>query len=69
MKKTVTQREFLNRMGIKQRAEILSKKMKFIDQSDLYFRLQRLIDPHQMGHLFKIILAYNLNINKYPGFK
>ena len=69
VKKTVTQREFLNRMGIKLRAEILSKKMKFRDQSDLYSRLQRLIDPGQMGHLFKIILAYNLKINKYPGFK
>ena len=69
VKKTVTQREFLNRMGIKLRAEILSKKMKFRDQSDLYSRLQRLIDPGQMGHLFKIILAYNLSINKYPGFK
>ena len=69
VKKTVTQREFLNKMGIKIRAEILSKKMKFRDQSDLYSRLQRLIDPNQMGHLFKIILAYNLDINKYPGFK
>ncbi len=69
VKKTVTQREFLNKMGIKIRAAIISKKMKFRDQSDLYSRLQRLIDPDQMGHLFKIILAYNLKINKYPGFK
>ena len=69
VKKTITQGEFLNSMGIKNRAEMLAKKMSFRDQSDLYLRLKRLIDPNQMGHLFKIILAYNFHSNKYLGFK
>ena len=43
--------------------------MKFTDQSDLYYRLQRLLNPKQMGQLFKVILAYKFNKNNFAGFK
>ena len=59
----VTQEFYLKRMGIINRAEILSKKMSFKEKSDLYFRLQRLIDPNQMGELFKVMLILKLKKN------
>ncbi len=69
VKKIVTQKEFLEKMGIIQRADILSKKMKFSEQSDLYLRLKRLLSPSLMGNLFKVILAYNSKTKDYYGFK
>ena len=66
--KIVTQEFFLKRMGIIDRMEILSKKMNFKEKSDLYFRVQRLLNPKQMGELFKIICAFKLK-NKFSlGF-
>ena len=56
-------------MGILERAEIIAKKMKFREQSNLYSRLKRLLNPASMGNLFKVILAYNLNNNNFAGFK
>ena len=69
IKNLVTQKEFLEKMGIAERAKILAKKMKFSQQSDLYFRIQRLINPKYMGELFKVILAYKFNKNNFAGFK
>ncbi len=69
VKKTITQNEFLNNMGIFQRAEIISKNMKFTEKSDLYLRLKRLLSPQYMGELFKVILAYKSQNNFYNGFK
>jgi NADH dehydrogenase [ubiquinone] 1 alpha subcomplex assembly factor 7 len=51
-----TQGEFLTKLGILERAEILSKKMLFSEKADLYFRIKRLIDKNQMGKLFKVML-------------
>ena len=56
-------------MGITKRAEILARKMRFNQQSDLYFRIQRLLSPKYMGELFKVILAYKFNNNNFAGFK
>ena len=47
--KIVTQSFFLKKIGIINRAEILSKRMSFKDKSDLYFRLERILDPKYMG--------------------
>ncbi len=68
-KKTITQKNFLETMGILERANILSKKMKFTQQSDLYSRIQRLLSPKSMGELFKVILAYRSDNNNFAGFK
>ena len=54
--------------GIIERAEILAKKMKFKDQSDLYLRLKRLLHPKLMGNLFKVALAYKCKNKNFNGF-
>ena len=69
VKKVVTQKFFLESLGIIQRANILSNSMKFNDQSNLYLRLKRLLDPKLMGSLFKVILSYRLKTDKFLGFK
>lgn len=51
----VTQREFLQNMGIMIRAELLLKNIPNQDKENFISRLHRLIDPKQMGHLFKVL--------------
>ncbi len=64
-----TQKEFLLRMGIKERAEIISKNQNFSKKADIFYRLKRLLDEKQMGSLFKIMLIKNKR-NKFTiGFK
>jgi len=65
----ISQKEFLENMGIIERAKIIAKKMKFSQQSDLYLRIKRLLSPRAMGSLFKVILAYKFNRNNFAGFK
>ena len=69
IKNIISQKEFLENMGILKRAEIISNKMKFSEQSNLYLRLKRLLNPSLMGNLFKVILAYETNFNSFAGFK
>ena len=64
----VTQEFFLKKMGIINRAEIISKKMNFKEKSNLYLRLQRLLNPKQMGELFKVIFAFKLKKKFSLGF-
>ncbi len=65
---TTTQRNFLLKLGIKQRAEIISKKLPFSKKADIYFRLKRLIDQKQMGDLFKVMFIKNKNNKFNLGF-
>ena len=69
IKDLISQKEFLENMGIIERAKIVAKKMKFKEQSDLYLRIQRLLSPRYMGELFKVILAYKFDNNNFAGFK
>ena len=69
IKNLISQKDFLETMGIFDRAKIVAKKMKFSEQSDLYLRMQRLLNPKYMGELFKVILAYKFNKNNFLGFK
>ncbi len=63
-----SQKEFLLKMGIKQRAEIISQNQNFTKKADIYYRLNRLIDEKQMGSLFKVMLIKNKK-NKFKlGF-
>ena len=68
VKKVISQKEFLIKMGINTRAEIIAKKMKFRDQTNLYLRLKRLLSPKLMGELFKVILVYKCKNTNYFGF-
>ena len=66
--KITTQREFLIKMGILQRAKILSNNQPFSKKSDIYFRIGRLIDKNQMGTLFKVMFATKKGNNFKLGF-
>ena len=39
--------------------------MKFTEQSNMFFRLKRLLSPKLMGNLFKVILSYKFVKNNY----
>ena len=63
-----TQKKFLITMGIKERAEILSRNQTFTKKADIFYRLKRLIDEKQMGTLFKVMLLKNKKNNFKLGF-
>jgi len=63
-----TQREFLLKMGILERAEIISKNKPLSKKSDIFYRLKRLVDEKQMGTLFKVLFATNKKNNFNLGF-
>ena len=69
VKKVVAQKFFLEKMGIIERANNLSKKMSFKEQSNLYLRLKRLLDTKLMGNLFKVIFAYKSKKDNFLGFQ
>tara|TARA_B100001250_G_scaffold384011_1_gene378422 strand:- start:334 stop:1398 length:1065 start_codon:yes stop_codon:yes gene_type:complete len=68
VKKITNQNEFLKKMGILERANILSKKMTFKEKANMFYRLKRLLDPKEMGYLFKVIFAQKKNKNFSLGF-
>jgi len=63
-----TQRDFLIKMGIKDRAEVISKNESFLKKADIFYRLKRLVDEKQMGTLFKVMLVKNKNNKFNLGF-
>ncbi len=68
VKNILTQSQFLKNMGILERAELLSKNMRFNDKTNMYLRVKRLLDKRLMGELFKVILAFKSKKNNYFGF-
>ncbi len=63
-----TQKKFLIKLGISNRAETIARKETFLKKADIFYRLKRLIDDNQMGSLFKVMLIKNKN-NKFKlGF-
>ena len=67
--KLTNQKKFLTRMGILQRAEIVSKDIVFSKKTDLFYRVRRLIDEKQMGELFKVMLIKTKNNKFQTGFQ
>jgi len=57
VKKIINQSEFLKKIGILERANILSKKMTFKAKVNMFYRLKKLLDYKEMGNLFKVIFA------------
>ena len=55
--KITTQNEFLRKIGILERADILSKKMTFKAKANMFYRLKKLLDYKEMGILFKVLFA------------
>ena len=46
----MTQGRFLESMGIRKRAEVLSAKIKDIDKA-----VDRLVNPNEMGKIYKVL--------------
>ena len=63
-----TQRNFLTKLGVINRAEILAKNLKFLKKINIYHRLKRLIDKNSMGEIFKVMFVTKKNINFKIGF-
>ena len=57
VEKIVNQNEFLQKLGIIERANLLSKKMNFKKKADLFYRLKKLLHYDEMGDLFKVMFA------------
>ena len=68
VEKIISQNEFLKKIGILERANILSKKMTFKEKANMFYRLRRLLDPKEMGNLFKVIFAQKKGRNFSLGF-
>ena len=68
VKKITKQSDFLKKIGILERANILSKKMTFKEKANMFYRLKRLLDPKEMGNLFKVIFAQKKGKNFSLGF-
>ena len=69
VEEVVTQSEFLQRMGIIERANILAKKITFKSKADMFYRVKKLIDHSEMGSLFKVLLAQKKKNKFFLGFK
>ncbi len=69
VKKIVTQRFFLERMGIIERAQILQKRRTNKEQKYMKESLTRLLEEKQMGNLFKVIFGYKNKNNNFFGFE
>ena len=65
----LTQRDFLLRMGIQARAEILSKHADANSKDHIYKSLRRLIDHHEMGAEFKVLVINSIKMRAPPGFE
>tara|TARA_B100000780_G_scaffold278009_1_gene250199 strand:+ start:943 stop:1989 length:1047 start_codon:yes stop_codon:yes gene_type:complete len=63
-----SQKNFLNNLGIKKRAEMISKNKTFTEKIDIFYRLKRLINEKEMGNLFKVMLIKNSSSNSKIGF-
>ena len=69
VKKIVSQKFFLEKMGIIERAKILEKKMNSKQKDYMALTLKRLLHKNFMGDLFKVIFAFRCKNNNFLGFK
>ena len=63
-----TQNNFLTKLGIVQRAELLTRNLQFSKKADVYYRVKRLIDNKFMGELFKVMFLTKKNNKFNIGF-
>ncbi len=69
VKNIVTQKFFLETMGIIERAKIIEKNMNEQQRKDMFVTLKRLLHENSMGELFKVIFAHNYKNNDFLGFE
>ena len=69
VKKIVSQKFFLEKMGIIERAKILEKNMTIKQLDYMSNTLMRLLHKDLMGSLFKVIFAFKSKKNDFLGFE
>ena len=69
VKEIVSQKFFLEKMGIIERAKILEKNMTFKQKDYMSSTLMRLLHKELMGDLFKVIFAFKSKNGNFLGFK
>ncbi len=69
IKKIVSQKFFLERMGIIERAKILEKNMNIKQLDYMSLTLTRLLHKDLMGNLFKVIFAFKSKRSDFLGFE
>ncbi len=68
VQKITTQSKFLKKVGILERANILSKNVTFKEKANIFYRLKRLLDYEEMGGLFKVLFAQKKSKKFTLGF-
>ena len=68
VKNVVSQKFFLEKMGIIERANILQRKMNLKQKNHMFLTLRRLLHKDLMGELFKVIFAFKSKNNNFLGF-
>ena len=63
------QGDFLKKLGILERGEIMSKNKTFLEKADIFYRINRLINKNEMGNLIKVLLVTKKISNFNLGFK
>jgi NADH dehydrogenase [ubiquinone] 1 alpha subcomplex assembly factor 7 len=69
VEKIKNQSDFLYKLGIIERANILSKNVSFKEKANIFYRLKRLLSKEEMGDLFKVLFAQNKKMKFSLGFK
>ena len=69
VKKVVSQKFFLEKMGIIERTRVLEKNMTLKQKDYMSFTLKRLLHKELMGNLFKVIFAFKSQNSNFLGFK
>jgi NADH dehydrogenase [ubiquinone] 1 alpha subcomplex assembly factor 7 len=64
----VAQAAFLETLGIRTRAALLSTKASESDRAAIVQGMARLIDPRQMGSLFKVLAISHPDLQELAGF-
>ncbi len=57
VERVINQNEFLQKLGIIERANIISKKINFREKANIFYRLKKLLHYNEMGNLFKVMFA------------
>ena len=69
VKKIVSQKFFLEKMGIIERAKILERKMTLKQRRYMALTLFRLLKKDLMGEKFKVMFAFRSKKDNFLGFK
>ncbi len=69
VKKIVSQKFFLEKMGIIERAKVIEKNMTLKQKDYMSSTLMRLLHRELMGDLFKVIFAFKSKNSNFLGFK